>query len=48
MYYCFQQFAAERVMTSKHNSEITKKDKEIDFLKATVKKLEVSYWTPIS
>jgi hypothetical protein len=29
MYYCFQQFAAERVMTSKHNSEITKKDKEI-------------------
>ena len=38
-----KQFAAERVMTSKHNSEITKKDKEIDFLKATVKKLEEEF-----
>lgn len=40
----FQQYAAEKVMTAKHSSETAKKDKEIEFLKATVKKLEVRHF----
>ncbi|XP_052100727.1 G kinase-anchoring protein 1-like [Mytilus californianus] len=38
-----KQYAAEKVMTAKHQSETAKKDKEIEFLKATVKKLEEEF-----
>ncbi|XP_071167901.1 G kinase-anchoring protein 1-like [Mytilus edulis] len=38
-----KQYAAEKVMTAKHSSETAKKDKEIEFLKATVKKLEEEF-----
>ena len=38
----FQQYAAESVITAKYQDEVKKKDREIEFLRATMKKQEVS------
>ena len=37
----FQQYAAESVITAKYQDEVKKKDREIEFLRATMKKQEV-------
>ena len=36
-----QHFAVESVVSAKHRKEIEKKDKEIEFLRTSMKKLEV-------